>query len=202
MKYVVYSEQSGEIIGAFDCPADSAALQLRPGDSLLEGEAVWGQQYVLNGALADYTPSQAAAKAARPSYPSVWSNTTFSWEDLRSLAQQRLDHWERIKSSRNTAITAPLTTLYGVFDADVYSQKNITDAIAMLQALSAAGYSQTVEYTLYDNTVAILNTAQMVEVGLALGQRTQAAYATARSLRAAIEAATSINEIESITWPA
>lgn len=201
MRYVVYSEQSGEVVGSFDCPEDSAALQLRPGDSLLEGEAVWGQQYVLNGALADYTPAQAAAKAAQPGYASVWSNITFSWEDLRSLAQQQLDQWELIKSSRNEALTAPLTTLYGVFDADIYSQKNITDAIAMLQTLAASGYPQTIEYTLFDNTVVTLSTAQMVEVGLTLGQRTQQIYATSRSLRVAIDAATTLSEIEAITWP-
>jgi len=148
-----------------------------------------------------YSGSEFVSMGPRPSPKHTFDYSIKQWIDPRSLSQQQLDQWERIKTSRNEALTAPLTTLYGVFDADTYSQKNITDAIAMLQTLAASGYPQTIEYTLFDNTVVTLSTAQMIEVGLTLGQRTQQIYATSRSLRTAIEAATTIAEVEAITWP-
>lgn len=202
MKYLIYDPASGEVLRTVDCPPDQASIQAQPGEAMLEGDVLWGQQYVLNDVLTDYTPEQAAAKAARPSYACEWSNVTFSWSDLRDLSQVKEDRWTAIKSARNAALTAPLSTPHGTFDADVYSQKNITDAIALLQALEATGSPQTIDYTLADNSVVTLTTAQMVQVGLLLGARTQDAYATGRALRTAIDAASTKEEVEAVVWPA
>lgn len=201
MNYLIYDPATGEILRSVSCPPEAASIQVHPGEAMLEGEVVWGQQYVLDDVLTDYTPEQAAAKAAQPRYASEWSNTTFSWSDLRDLSQVKADRWTVIKQARDTAINAPLPTPYGSFDADARSQKNITDAIALLQALETSGTPQTIDFTLADNSVAVLTTAQMVEVGLLLGARTQEAYATARQLRADIEAASTQEEVEAVVWP-
>lgn len=123
------------------------------------------------------------------------------WADPLTVQDYRNIRWTVTKQARDTAISAPLSTPYGSFDADARSQKNITDAIALLQALEASGTPQTIDFTLADNSVAVLTTAQMVEVGLLLGARTQEAYATARQLRADIEAASTQEEVEAVVWP-
>lgn len=201
-RLVIFNRSTGICSRIVECPDDMADVQASESEIAFADETATAQTHYLNGdTLTAYTSEQVASKATPPSYPARWSDTLLAWEDLRSVSGSRDARWELIKSSRNNALVAPLTTVYGVFDADLYSQKNITDAIAMLQTLSDAGYPQSVEYTLYDNTVASLSTVQMIEVGLSLGQRTQQIYATARALRAAIDAATTISEIEAITWP-
>jgi hypothetical protein len=135
--------------------------------------------------------------------PSSWiyDAEAQQWVDPLTVQDYRNIRWTAVKQARDTAINAPLPTPYGSFDADPRSQKNITDAIALLQALEASGTPQTIDFTLSDNSVAVLTTVQMVQVGLLLGARTQEAYATARQLRTDIEAAGTQEEVEAVVWP-
>lgn len=201
MNYAIYNPATGEILRSVDCPLEAASIQVRPGEAILEGEVVWGQQYVLDGMLTDYTPEQAATKAARPSYAGEWNNTTFSWSDPRDLSQIKTYCWNMLKRTRDQKLQAPLLTDYGVFDADTRSQKNITDAVQLLQVLEAQQPNQTIEFTLSDNTVVTLTTQQMTNVGLALGQRTQQIYNISRQLRTQLDLAQTAQEVEAITWP-
>jgi hypothetical protein len=195
MNYFTYDPIGGEIIRTISCSPEMADLQVQAGEVLLAGQVIWGQQYVLNGVLTDYTPQQAAAKADRPSHPCEWSNTTFAWVDSRELAQVKQDRWSEIKTQRETLITARLSTPYGIFDADAASRTNITDAVLLVQTLEAKNEPSSIDWTLADDTVITLTAAQMVEVGLLLGQRTQTVFTTARGRRAQITAATTPAEV-------
>lgn len=126
---------------------------------------------------------------------------TKQWEDNRNVQDVKLYKWNIIKNTRFTKLTSPLYTPFGIFDANYEAQKSITDAIMLLQTLEAAGTPTTIDFTLADNTTMTLTTAQMVQVGILLGQRTQEIYAIGRDLRAQIDAATTIAEVEAITWP-
>jgi hypothetical protein len=106
--------------------------------------------------------------------------------------------WAQTKTAREAFISAPLPTPHGVFDCDPDSRKSITDAVLMLQTLAAIGSPSTIDFTLADNSVATLTTAQMVEVGLLMGQRVQQAYAIGRMRRTAIYAATNAAEVEAV----
>lgn len=136
----------------------------------------------------------------QPSAEHVFDWATHAWIDPRTLAQHQAARWEAMKVAREVAISAPLSTPYGTFDATPAARTNITDAVLMAQTLAAAGSPVAIDFTLADNSVVTLSAAQMVEVGLCLGARTQAAYATARALRAAIAAATSIEDVLAIEW--
>jgi len=122
------------------------------------------------------------------------------WIDPRTIDQAKDAQWATIKAAREAAITSPLVTPYGTFDATANAQRSITDAVLMLPILEAMGAPQTIEFTLHDNSTATLTTAQMVQIGLALGAQTQAAHAKARLLRAQIEAATTAAEVEGVVW--
>ncbi len=201
-RLVIFDRGTGELLRIVECPADMADVQASTSEVSFADETATAQTHYLNkGALTAYTPAQAASKATQPSYPSRWSDALLGWEDLRSVFRSRDAQWGRIKTLRNAALTAPLPTAYGEFDADPSSQKNITDSVLLAQTLAALGQPVEIDFTRADNTTVTLSAAQMIEVGLALGQRTQQVYATARALRAAIDAATTISEIESIAWP-
>lgn len=159
------------------------------------------------------TPEQEAGRgyffdAEVTDFP-VRTNQTFKFkfdgskivsEDLRTFEQVKNDHWTFIKKARQDAINASLTTPYGIFDSDAAGRTSITDAVLMLQTLASIGTPTTIDFTLADNTVVVLDTAQMVEVGLLLGQKTQTAHGQARIKREAIAAATTKESVLLISW--
>lgn len=117
-----------------------------------------------------------------------------------SLDTAKMRKWAQIKQARAGAIDAPLATPYGVFDCVASVKTNITDAVLMMQTLAAMGQPITVDFTLFDNSVVTLTTTQMVTVGLLLGQKSQLAYNRARVLREQIDAATTLSELEAVSW--
>lgn len=190
MSYYAYHDPNGRI---------TAYTQYPPGQGQLAVELQAANEgplahYVDNGAVVPFPP--------RPSLNHDFDYTTKQWFDPRPLTELQALKWGSVKAAREEALVAPLTTPFGVFDADAASQKSITDAVLMLQTLASLGQPTTIDFTLADNTVVTLNGADMVMVGLALGQRTQQVHATARALRAAIETSTSIEELDLISWPA
>jgi hypothetical protein len=103
-----------------------------------------------------------------------------------------------IKAAKEADLYSVLSTPYGVFQADYISQKRITDAIMMLQTLEAKGQPTTVQFILNDNSTVTLDTDSMVNVGLILGQRTQMIITDASVKRAAVLAATTIEEVNAV----
>ena len=138
---------------------------------------------------------------AKPAPYDTWDWNTHSWVDSRTLQQAKDQKWTQIKLERDAAISAPLSTPYGTFDADANSRANIANAVLYLQTLEQQGTPGTVDWTLVDNTTVTLNYQEMSTVGLLLGQRTNAAYDTGRALRLQIDAATTIAEVDAIQWP-
>ena len=119
-----------------------------------------------------------------------------------TLYALQADKWTAIKASRDAAINSPLVTPHGTFDSDPASRANIGGAVALAQTLAAATPPFVITYTLADNTSVVLDGPSMVGVGLALGAKVQAAFATARALRVRIDAATSPADLDAITWAA
>lgn len=119
------------------------------------------------------------------------------WVDPRTVETIKAQKWEEIKLARDTESVSPLTTPYGIFDADPKSQKNITDAILYLQILNN---SSTINFTLHDNSVVEMDLTKLVNVGLLLGQRTQSLQNKGTTLRNQIDAATTKEQVEAITW--
>ena len=94
-----------------------------------------------------------------------------------------------------------MPTPFGTFDCAGAAFTSITAAAQMASALLASGQLTTIDFTLADNSTATLTLANMISVGLMLGAKVQAIYATARSLRTQIDAATSANQLDAIKWP-
>ena len=132
----------------------------------------------------------------------AWVDATKRWAPVKTLAAIRADKWTAIKVSRDAAINSPLVTPHGIFDSDPLSRANIAGAVALAQTLAAATPPFSITYTLADNTSVVLDGPGMVSVGLLLGAKVQAAFATARALRVRIDAAMTADAVAAITWPA
>ena len=190
--FVTMIDETGEVVLTMTVP-DQAHIDMNipVGGSYVEGHAP-EKSYRLNDAW--------VTKPPRPNGFFTWDKTTKTWIDTRPLDQQKIDKWTDMKIAREAALVAPFTTPFGIFDGTTDAQKSITDAVLMLQTLASLGTPTNIDFTLADNTTVNLTTAQMVQVGLLLGQRTQTVYANGRAKRIAIDSATTIADVEAITW--
>lgn len=197
--YAIYNSTTGEIVQI--CSADSVD-QIQ--NLLTDQKSAFECNENLNNNrfYIDINSQSLVEFPSKPAPYYTWDWNTHSWVDARTLQQVKDQKWEEIKLSRDAAINAPLDTPYGTFDADANSRANIANSVLYLQTLEQQGTPGTVDWTLADNTIITLNYQEMSTVGVLLGQRTNAAYDTARALRAQIDAATTIAEVEAIHWPA
>ncbi len=124
-----------------------------------------------------------------------------AWVDVRSLADAKAQAWERIKAAREAAFDAPLVTPHGTFDSDVRARANLTAAVLLAQTLDSMSLPAAIDFTLVDNTVVTLSAAQLTAVGLLLGQKMQAAFATGRALRLVIDACDTVAAADAVSWP-
>jgi hypothetical protein len=194
MKYAIFDLTSGRIKRVVACDPDGIGMQLQPGDSYTEmGEGDDSTHYVADGEF--------VAIPVQPSTDHTFDWTAKAWVDPRTLEDHRQLKWEEMKAERTAHNLTPLTTPYGVFDADADSQIKMTNAAAMLQVKASRGEPFSVDFTLADNTVVLLDVTEMENVGLALGARSIANHETSRVLRVQIWDATTIAEVEAITWP-
>jgi hypothetical protein len=144
--------------------------------------------YVFNGALVAMPP--------QPSHHHVFNYTTKQWEDPRTLSDLKSAQWGLIKQARSQAEYAGFTWDGSTFDSDTLSQNRITGAVTLAQL--SPGF--TINWTLADNTTRTLNQADMIAVGVALGQHVQAQFTKAQGLRVQIEAATSWEQVAAVMW--
>jgi len=193
MLYTIYNFADGRIVRSVTCREEDIGLQF---DAATQG-ALAGRydddcNYIENGSVVAMPP--------RPSDVHAFDYATKQWVDPRTLDQIKLEQWTAIKVARAVELTTPLTTPFGPFDATDAGQKSITDAVLLLQTMEQLGTPTTIDFTLANNTTATLTTAQMVQVGLLLGQRTQQIYGHGRLRRDAIAAATTAAEVEAVVW--
>lgn len=193
MKYTIYAIATGKIESIVFCSEESLVAMYDPlVYAAYPGYVEHDKYYISQEAVVEIPPS--------PGSNYVFDYTTKQWLDPRTLQDLQYAAWERIKASRENAIDAPLVTPYGTFDCKAKDRTNITDAVLLLQTLASVGTPTTIDFTLANNSTVTLTTAEMVTVGLLLGQKVQAAHAQARTLRAQIDAANSSTELEAIVW--
>ena len=153
------------------------------------------------------TSAFSASVSAWPVAPSSASRLMFrsgnlAWEDSRTLFQQQLSKWAEIKAARTAVFDAPLVTIYGIFDSDAESRRNIFEVVQRAQLLTSTGQPVVINFTLADNTVIVMDLAMAVAVGLALGAKVQSARATATALRTTLfNTVTTVSQVDAVAWP-
>jgi hypothetical protein len=139
-------------------------------------------------------------RPAAPSPAHVWNKVSKVWEDPRTLRELRAERWQEVKRQREADEFGSFVWDGSRFDADPVSIQRIQGAAQMALMSIGAGLARTFEWTLYDDSSRTLTAHEMVQVGLALGSHIDDQHRKARQLRRRIEAATTIGELDSITW--
>lgn len=187
--YTVYNEDTGEVLRTGIAPDEQVDAQVGPNESLLLGVQAPPFTYLVDGRFVPM-PEQPT-----PNHRFNWETT--QWYDPRTLTDLRIVKWNELKQKRSETEYAPITVGTRSFDADAKSQQNIAGAV---QLATLAPAEWTIDWTLADNTIATLTKAEMVEVGVALGERTSSIYAYARGLRETLDEATTIEGVQAVVW--
>jgi hypothetical protein len=195
--YLLVDAQLGEIEGQGRCsPEDLDRIAEQPHQVKVIGTGNPATCYYTALGLREYTPEQRAAKADRKVHHR-WNNQYMRWVDARPLDELRALRWAVVKAARCATVDAPIDTPFGRFDADAASRAALAEGLALSRGLAAG---DSLAWTTADNAVVQLGEAQLAEVLRLIGMRTQAVHAKARALRLRIGAATTLDELEAITW--
>lgn len=89
-----------------------------------------------------------------------------------SIEVARARKWNEIKAEYDRRTYGPLPTPVGIIDADEFSQFKMLQTIALAQATEAKGLSVNIPWTLADNSIVMLTSADdAISMGFALAQR-------------------------------
>jgi hypothetical protein len=117
--------------------------------------------------------------------------------DTLDVAKARA--WNRIKVARAIAESSDVAYDGGLYQAD---KERISGATQLAWMAKAAGQDYSITWTLTDNSTRTLDADGMIGLGVALGLQVTHVYDTGRALRDQIAAATTIEEVNAIGWPA
>jgi hypothetical protein len=118
-----------------------------------------------------------------------------------SVEQTQAMKWTEIKGWRQAAFDAPLQTPYGTFHSHRDGRAEISDSVLLAQTMLSLDPNYAITYTLVDNSVITLTIPEMVNVGLMLGAKMQAAYARARDLRVQVyDSEATVGSIQALQW--
>jgi hypothetical protein len=117
--------------------------------------------------------------------------------DTLEAAKERA--WSRIKQARAAAEASDVIYDGGAYQAD---KERICGATQLAWMAKQTGEPFSVTWTLTDNSTRTLDADGMIALGVALGMHVTQVYDTGRALREQIAAATTIEEVETVGWPA
>ena len=168
-------------------------------------EPKWGGSVVQVDSLCDPSTSLflEGAIVPLPSKPSpeyLFDYTTKQWVDPRTLDDHKSAKWKEIKRQRDIAEFATFTYNNMEFDGDLDAQRRLAAYISVSKSSIAAGQPFEAEFTLANNTNVTLTAQDFVGIELAKVQAVAATFNHASALRAQIDAATTVQEVEVITW--
>lgn len=127
----------------------------------------------------------------------IWSDTEGSWvPDMSSAREISL---ARAKKARSLIEFGAFTYNGMVFDGDVNAQRRLSVLASAAKSTIAAGHTFTKEFILADDSVVQLTAEDFVGIEMAKLWQVEAAFQEYRIKKAAIEAATTIEELEAIT---
>ena len=118
-----------------------------------------------------------------------------------SLADAQAVAWTAIKSERDRHERLPLDYLGKQLDFDALSSDRLTWAIAAARSAIAEGKADfKLEWTCADNSPMTMTAQQIVDLPTAVAQRSDGLHRRARELRAAIDAAKTVEDLQKVVW--
>lgn len=135
-------------------------------------------------------------RGAKPSEYHEWDWSEYAW--VLPLEKAKAQRWAQAKAERDTVEFGPFVWNGYTFDGDDQSQRRLGLAVSAAQMALASEQGWSIDWTLEDNTVVSLSAADLIAVVEAMGANTNQAHEAARQKRAAIEAATSLAELDAL----
>ena len=127
-----------------------------------------------------------------------WS--TKEWEDPRTLDELKVFKRAEIKRKRTQAEHSGVLFEGYIFDSDSTSQARISGAVQLAMIAQMTSMPFYVNWTLSNNSVRLLESKEVVQLGVALGQHVQAQFTKGQALQVQIDAATTKEELDLIKW--
>jgi hypothetical protein len=137
-----------------------------------------------------------------PSTRHVFDWTAKTWIDPRTLADVKAKRWSEVKRHRDLLEASGFPYMGKVLDSDERSVQRITTVVQAAQAALGAQQPFSMSWTCADNSQLALNAVAAVGMPVALAMYADQLHQTAKTLRARIEAATTVPQVEAIAWPA
>lgn len=186
----------GLITGIGQCLTEYLEQQSLNGNTAVAGYADPRLNYVFDGEICEYTAEELQAKNNLPD-GWVWKMPERVAVDMRTMQGTKDKVWGKVKADRTTAELAHITVNGSVYDSN---KEQISGAVQLALLAKMSGQPFEIGWTLADNTTKMHNADEMIAVGVALGQRVSMVYDAARLLRAQIADATTIEELDAMTW--
>lgn len=195
--YSIFNPTTGELVGTMLVSDEEVETNTPSGHEALLGEYSPSAGYILGGSYQPYTEAQATLKASR-SASEGWDNVGMVKIDFRNLSQAKSEAWNALKTEREIRMKGTFTHAGHTFDIDPV---NLSGASIDAREAIIAGEPWTQMWVLADNSVITLTAAEMIALARAAKTVVSNLWATSQYLRGLIEAATTIPEVEAITWP-
>ena len=128
-----------------------------------------------------------------------WNSLAMQWADPRTLADAKAEKWAAMKEVRATKLTGTFTAGGKTYNCN--REAIALAAIAAMLAKAALDLTWTKTWTLADNTSTTLTADQVLIVTRVCDDYINTLWATGRTLRAQINAATTIAAVDAINWP-
>jgi Domain of unknown function (DUF4376) len=140
-----------------------------------------------------------AERGAEP--PPGWVHGEPPQKKPKPLAELRAEAWSRIKRARDAAEFGPFVWGGHTFDGDAVSLSRLGQALEAARfAIATNDAAFTQPWKLANNAWITLTATQVFEVYRARAQNTLDAHLHAEALRMQVDAATSAEQLDAITW--
>ncbi len=130
-----------------------------------------------------------------------FTGATLIADSAQGLDAAKARQWAAIKQHRSELEYGQFTWDGSEFDCDRDSTAKIMGAVQTAMLSAQANQVFSVDWTLADNTTRTLSGADMISAGMTLMATVSDLYETSRTLREQIEAATTAEEVQAVTWP-
>ena len=133
-----------------------------------------------------------------------WKQVADDYVFPRDLTLEKLAKRQQINAAKDADESAsPFIYLDRPFDYDPISRERLNVAIQLAQSLKLAGLPGTQKVTdwkLYDNTLIEMTVDMLCNMPQAFAAKSAELHQKAWTLKAQVDAATTIEEVDAITW--
>ena len=133
-----------------------------------------------------------------------WKQVADNYELPRDLTLEKLAKRQKINAAKDAAEAAsPFVYLGKQFDFDSLSRERLNVAIQLAQSLKIAGIpgaQKVTDWKLYDNTLIELTVDMLCSMPQAFAEKSATLHAKAWWLKARVDAATMLEELDAIAW--